>query len=66
MVLHYIYLATRQNFIALFDAQYLYKLLITQDMANWVTTNIVWNKCRIMESILSFVGDEAVNCSLSK
>ena len=32
-------------------------------MANWVTTDIVWNDRLIVEIILSFVGGETVNCA---
>ena len=46
--------------------QYVYKWLITQAMANWVTIDIVQNERLIAENILSFVSVETVNCSLSK
>ena len=50
---------SRQNWIALFwctvPLKYVYKWLITQAMANWVTINIVLNDCLIVESILSLV-----------
>ena len=35
-------------------------------MTNWVTTNIGLNNRLAVVSFLSFVGDETVNCSLSK
>ena len=46
--------------------QYVYKCLITQAIANWVTYNIVQNDYLFVESILSFVIGETINCSLSK
>ena len=46
--------------------QYVHKWLITQAVALWATTYIVQNDRLIVETILSFVVDERVNCSLSK
>ena len=43
-----------------------YKLLITQAIANWVTSNMLYNEHLFVESILSFVGSATVNCCLSK
>ena len=34
-------------------------------MSNWVTTKKVYNYCLTVESIVSFVGGETVNCGLS-
>ena len=46
--------------------QYVNKWLITQAVANWVTTDIVQNDCLIKENTLGFIGGEAANCSRSK
>ena len=57
---------TRQNFITLFGTQYVYKWLITQAMAYWVTTNIVKNDHLIMARAFLVSWWKTANCCLSK